>query len=265
MPGSKARKAKTRTASQPGKRARTPPAPDPFDPKFVSRMLPFLRALRGYARLRVDGLENVPKSGPAILAANHTGWLGLDYSFAALVLHDELGRTPRGLVHDAWFMAPATAEFAGKVGLLKVSKPMLRKAIKAGNLVLVFPEGERGAFRPASGYQTTEFARGFVRVAMATKCPVVPVAILGGEEANPVDRTIESYESLLKLRLPVPQNIWPRPVKWRMRFLPPVDFSDFKARDADDAEVVHGLAEDVRARVQAALDVLKTERGDPYR
>ncbi|HEX2065894.1 MAG TPA: 1-acyl-sn-glycerol-3-phosphate acyltransferase, partial [Candidatus Thermoplasmatota archaeon] len=168
-----------------------PIASDGFDPAFVGRILPFLRALRGYTRLKADGLENVP-GGPAILAANHTGWLGLDYALTALVLHDELGRPPRGLVHAAWFVAPATAQFAAKVGLSQVSKDAMREALRSGNLAMVFPEGEHGAFRPGSGYTLLEFARGFVRVAVEERVPVVPVAVLGGEEANPVDRTLAS-------------------------------------------------------------------------
>lgn len=240
-----------------------PAAKDPFDPDFVAKLLPYLRALRGYTRLKADGLQHVPKRGPAILAANHTGWLGLDYALTALVLQDEAGRTPRGLVHAAWFLAPATAMFAGKVGLSKVSKDAMAEAVHRRQLVMVFPEGEKGAFRPDSGYKVSEFARGFVRVAMAEGVPIVPVAILGGEESNPVEKTIKSYEQLLKMAIPVPMNIMPKPVKWRIRVLPPVRFKR-GATDPDDTKTVHAVAADVQARVQEALDRLKVERGNPY-
>lgn len=235
-----------------------------FDPDFVAKLTPYLRALRGYTRLKVDGLENVPKRGPAILAANHTGWLGLDYAMTALVLHDELGRTPRGLVHAAWFLAPATAQFAGKVGLSKVSKEAMAQSLRNRHLVMVFPEGEKGAFRAGSDYKLTEFARGFVRVAMTERVPIVPVAILGGEESNPVERTIQSYEQLLKMPIPIPTNILPKPVKWRIRFLPRIPFAKAQPGDADDREQVHAVAADVQAGIQAALDRLKVERGHPY-
>lgn len=247
---------------KPAKAAAKAP-PDPFDPEFVAKLVPFLRALRGYTRLKADGLGHIPK-GPAILVANHTGWLGLDYALAALVLHDELGRTPRGLVHAAWFLAPATAEFAGKVGLSKVSKEAMAEAVRAKHLVMVFPEGEKGAFRPGSDYKLTEFARGFVRVAMTERVPIVPVAILGGEESNPVERTLKSYEELLKMPIPVPTNLIPKPVKWRIRFMPPIRFARAKPGDADDKEKVHATSKDVQARIQAELDRMKVERGHPY-
>jgi 1-acyl-sn-glycerol-3-phosphate acyltransferase len=251
-------------AKAPAKTAAGEAAKDPFDAAFVAKFLPYLRALRGYTRLKADGLANVPKRGPALLVANHTGWLGLDYALAALVLQDEKGRTPRGLVHAAWFLAPAGRQFAGKVGLAKVSKEAMAAALRAGHLVMVFPEGEKGAFRPGSDYKLTEFARGFVRVAMAERVPIVPVAILGGEESNPVERTISSYEELLKMPIPVPTNLLPKPVKWRIRFLPRLSFAKAKAGDADDARAVHAVAADVQARIQAALDRLKVERGHPY-
>ncbi|MEK6985744.1 MAG: lysophospholipid acyltransferase family protein [Candidatus Thermoplasmatota archaeon] len=237
---------------------------DTLDPEFVGKFLPYLRALRGYTRLKVDGLENIPKKGSAILAANHTGWLGLDYALAALVVHDEVGRTPRGMVHEAWFLTPATAQFAAKMGLSKVSKESMAEQLGGNHLVMVFPEGEHGAFRPVSNYEVLEFARGFVRVAMQKGVPVIPVAILGGEESNPVDKTIKSYEQLLKLPLIIPTNLLPKPVKWRIRFLPPLDFEGFDASDADDAVRVHAIARDVQQRVQTAIRTLQKERGNPY-
>jgi 1-acyl-sn-glycerol-3-phosphate acyltransferase len=248
------------TALKPAK----PRPADELDPQFIAKFLPYLRALRGYTRLKVDGLENIPKEGPAILAANHTGWLGLDYALTALVIQDETQRTPRGMVHEAWFLTPATAQFAAKAGLSKVSKESMAKQAKAGHLVMVFPEGEHGAFRASSNYEVLEFARGFVRVAMQTGAPVVPVAILGGEESNPVDKTVKGYEDLLKLPLIIPANLIPKPVKWRIRFLPALEFDAFEPEDADDSARVHRIAKDVQARVQKALRDLQKERGNPY-
>jgi 1-acyl-sn-glycerol-3-phosphate acyltransferase len=170
------------------------------------------------------------------------------------------------MAHKAWFKNPATAKFARRVGLFEVSKDAMANQLARGELVMVFPEGEHGAFRPASDYKVLEFARGFVRVAMATRSPVVPVAVLGGEESNPVGRTLKSYEDLLEMRggLPVPKNLWPKPVKWRIRFLPALSFADYGPEDANDQERVHALADDVRTRIQRELRKLKVERGNPW-
>ncbi len=221
------------------------------------------RRLRAYFRLRVEGLDHVPQ-GPALLVANHTGWLGFDFALTALSVYDGHDRFVRGMVHEAWFRTQATSEFAKKCGLIPVSKESMRERLDAGDLVMVFPEGEKGAFRPGSDYQLEEFARGFVRVAMETGVPVIPVAILGGEEANPVGRRIDSYEELLNLSLPIPKNILPKPVKWRIKFLEPLDLSRYPPEMAGDRDLVHGIARDVQERVQHALGVMKVERGHPY-
>lgn len=241
-------------------------AGDGLDIDMLEKITPVFRRLRNYSRLKADGLDHVPTKGPAILAANHTGWLGLDYAFTALTVYDGMERVVRGMAHGAWFRSEKTARFARKVGLFKISKDAIRDRLEAGDLVMVFPEGEKGAFRPGSDYTLEPFARGFVRVAMETGAPVVPVCILGGEEANPVGRRIESYEQLIDLKggLPVPKNLIPKPVKWRIRFLEPIDFSDYSAEDAGDRELVHGITEDVQARIQAELRKMKVERGNPY-
>jgi 1-acyl-sn-glycerol-3-phosphate acyltransferase len=242
------------------------PAGDGPDLAFVDRLAPFFRTLRSYTRLQVAGLDHVPERGPAILAANHTGWLGLDYALTALSVYDGLGRLPRGMAHAAWFKSPATRTFARKAGLFEVTKDAMREQLSRGELVMLFPEGEKGAFRPGSDYRLEPFARGFVRVAMATGVPVVPVAVLGGEESNPVGTRIESYEELLNIKggLPIPRNLLPKPVKWRIKFLAPLSFADCTEADAADAERVHDVAEDVRTRIQRELRKMKVERGHPY-
>lgn len=253
-------------AEEEAKLAVTTVAPDDLDRAFVNRLAPALRTLRNYFRLKCDGLDNVPETGPALLVANHTGWLGLDYAMTALCVHDALERTPRGMAHEAWFKSPGTASFARKVGLFQVTKQAMAQQLAQGHLVMLFPEGEKGAFRPGSDYVLEPFARGFVRVAMAHQVPVVPVAVLGGEESNPVGTRIESYEQLLNLKggLPIPKNLFPKPVKWRIRFLKPIPFTDYGPADADDKDRVHAVAEDVRTRIQRELRKMKVERGHPY-
>ncbi len=239
---------------------------DGLDMQFVERMLPVFRRIRNYSRLKVDGLEHVPEEGAGLLVGNHTGWLGLDYVFTALSVHDAYDRVVRGMAHRAWFGNPATAGFARKAGIIEISKEAMRERLDAGDLVMMFPEGEKGAFKPGKDYTLEEFARGFVRVAFETGVPVVPVCILGGEEANPVGTRIESYEELVNMKggLPIPKNLIPKPVKWRIRFLSPLDLAEYGPEDAADADLVHSIAEHTRARMQRELRKMKVERGNPY-
>ena len=81
-----------------------------------------------------------------------------------------------------------------------------------------------------------------------------------------VGARIEGYEDLLNMKggLPIPRNLLPKPVKWRIRFLKPLPFTECAASDADDSERVHALADDVRGRIQRELRKMKVERGHPY-
>lgn len=245
---------------------REPTEEDGPDLEFLEKVLPFFRRMRDYTRLKADGLDHVPTEGPALLVGNHTGWLGLDYALTALSVHEAHGRLVRGMAHDAWFRTKAVRDFARKVGLVRVTKDAIREQVEDGQIVLMFPEGEKGAFRPGSDYTLEEFARGFVRVALETGVPVVPVAILGGEESNPVGRRIEGYEDLLRIRggLPIPKNLIPKPVKWRIRFLPPLDLSEHGPGAMEDRERVHAIADSTRATIQHELRKMKVERGHPY-
>ncbi|MGB1697972.1 MAG: lysophospholipid acyltransferase family protein [Thermoplasmatota archaeon] len=238
---------------------------DQLDMSFVEKILPVFKRLRNYSRVKVDGMEHIP-DGPAILVGNHTGWLGLDYVFTALSVHEALGRMVRGMAHPAWFKHPATGTFARRCGIIEISKGAMAKRLEVGDLIMMFPEGEKGAFRPGSDYTLEPFARGFVRVAMETGVPVIPVCILGGEEANPVGQQLQSYEELVNLKggLPVPKNLIPKPVKWRIRFLPPLDLAAYGPEDAGDHDLVHTTAENTRARIQRELRIMKVERGHPY-
>ncbi len=236
------------------------------DLEFLGKIVPWFKRIRDYTRLKVFGLEHVPTEGPGLIVGNHTGWLGLDYALTALSIYETNERLVRGMAHAAWFKNKATADFARKCGIIEISKDAIKDALDAGELVMMFPEGERGAFRPGSDYTLEPFARGFVRVGMETGCPIIPVAILGGEESNPVGRQIESYEHLLGLRggLPIPKNLWPKPVKWRIGFLPPFDLTEYGPEGADDHDLVHSIAENTRARIQREVRLLKAERGHPY-
>ncbi len=229
-------------------------------------MVPIFKRLRNYSRVKVDGLEHIPLEGPGLLVGNHTGWLGLDYAFTALSVWEARERVVRGMAHSAWFANSATAKFARRCGILEISKDAMVERLEAGDLVMMFPEGEKGAFKPGKDYRLETFARGFVRVALATGTPVIPVCILGGEEANPVGTRIESYEELVHLRggLPIPKNLIPKPVKWRIRCLPPLDLDGLGPSDVDDVEAVHGLAESTRQMIQLELRKMKLERGHPY-
>lgn len=236
---------------------------DLFDEDLIHRVAPIFKLLRLYSRLEVEGVERIPDGG-AILAANHTGWIGLDYAYTALSVYDTRKRVVRGMAHPTWFRKSDIASMAARLGLFEVNKDTMRALLRAGEIVLIFPEGEKGAFKPErERYILQEFARGHIRVALESGVPIVPVAIVGGEEANPSSGRIDSYEDLLHLSLPMPQNLFPRPVKWRIRFLEPVYLEGGPERAADSG-YVHKVNEEIKMHIQTEVGRLLSLRGHPF-
>jgi 1-acyl-sn-glycerol-3-phosphate acyltransferase len=238
------------------------------DEDFIRRVLVPYKIIRAYCRVTVEGIENVPGAGPALVAANHTGWLGLDYANLAMTIHDRTGRIPRGVVHPLWFTRARIADAARRIGLVPADKDLMVRLLRRNKLVIIFPEAEQGAFKPTAEagqqYQLLEFRRGFVRVAMAAACPIVPVAILGGEEASPVLRTLPLTDKFFRLPLPRPKGILPRPVKWRISFLPPIPMDLYTPEDANDRALVHRVTRKVQRQIQKELQVQLRKRGNKY-
>lgn len=236
------------------------------DEEIIRRVLLPYKLIRSYCRVAVEGIENIPV-GRCVLAANHTGWLGLDYANLAVTIHTSTGRIPRGVVHEAWFRSRRIGDLARKVGLIPASREVIVRLLNEGRLVVIFPEGEHGAFKEVTEetkYKLYEFRRGFVRAAMATQAPIVPVAIVGGEEANPALGTLKLSDRLFRLPLPRVRNVLPYPVKWRISFLKPIPMKRYGAKDAANTALVHKIAADVQDLIQDEIEVQLRKRGHKY-
>ncbi|HLE95794.1 MAG TPA: 1-acyl-sn-glycerol-3-phosphate acyltransferase [Candidatus Thermoplasmatota archaeon] len=245
------------------------------DGDFVEGLAPAFRRLRKYCRLEVEGIDRIPP-GPCVLVSNHTGWLGLDYGLLCLVLWDDARRIPRGAVHPTFFRLAGTRAWAEKLGLFEASVGRSLAILddretaahatggRKGGVVCFFPEGEEGNFKPISErYRLQEFKPGFARVALAAKVPVVPVVIVGGEDANPSLARIDATRDTLGLSLPVPLNLFPFPVKWRIAFMDPIDPHDVLARADVDEDVPLRLARELQITMQAEVDRQLAIRGHP--
>lgn len=242
------------------------PALGEVDQDLIRKVLIPYKLIRSYCRVTVEGLDKIPM-GRCVVAANHTGWLGLDYANLAISIHDGLGRVPRGVVHQAWFVTKRIGDVARRLGLVPASQQITVALLRQGRLVVIFPEGEHGAFKPITEetkYQLYEFKRGFVRAAMTAQAPVVPCAIVGGEEANPSLATLKLTDTLFRLPLPIPRNVLPYPVKWRISFLDPIRMEKYDAKDAANTPLVHKMAADVRDLIQEEIEVQLKKRGHKY-
>jgi len=241
-----------------------------FDPKFVKYGIPFaLFIYRKYFRVEPKGLKNVP-AGRVLLIANHSGQIPLDGAMicTSMIVDAEPPRMIRSMVETWVPTLPVLSWFFPRVGQIVGTRENCQRLLERDEAILAFPEGVRGISKPfAKRYQLEEFGLGFMRLALRTGAPVVPVAVVGAEEQVP---SLFSFKPLAKLMgapaFPVtptfpwlgPLGILPLPVKYRLHFGKPMYFSgDPEAED----EVVGEKVKQVRRTLQRMLrDGLKARK-----
>lgn len=252
----------------PGTRARleklTPPANefgvDPYglDLEYaVAAVAPFLWLYRHYFRVKLDGLDNVPGEGRVVLVSNHSGQLPFDAAMLTVGLLMEMDppRVLRALVERWVPTLPFVSTFMARVGQIVGTPENCRRLLAADEAILVFPEGVRGLNKPFSErYQLKSFGPGFMRLALESNAPVLPVAVVGAEEQAPALFDLKPLAKLLGFpAFPLTPTLIPLPLPTRYRILfgAPMRFSG--SPDDDDAEIDKKVNE-VERRVKALID-----------
>jgi len=221
-----------------------------------------------YFRVEVEGVENIPMVGPALLVANHGG-AALPYDaamlMAAVTNEAPLPRRVRVTGTELFNMLPTISHLYRKAGAAYASRQDAARVLADGHLLGVFPEGERGFMKPVwQAYQLQRFGRGgFVEVARDAGAPIVPVAIVGAEEVHPGLFVSKTLARLVKLVLPQQRveqvavflNPIPLPIRWKIRFLPAVEIDP----DADSLALLQ-LSENIRGDIQSTLDSMLEAR-----
>lgn len=248
---------------------RWPAAPrDPFgmDRAVMDWLRPFFEFLYHiYFRVEAKGVRNVPRRGRAILVANHAGGLPYDAVMIHLaIFHEPPHRLVRFLAENFVFQIPFLAELVTKAGAVRACHEDATALLEQEELVVVFPEGTKGVGKTYDDrYRLHRFGRGgFVRLAIRTKAPIIPVAVVGSEEIHPI---IWRSEALARpLGLPFipftptfpwlgPLGLVPLPSKWHLDFGRPIPFRHFGHAAADDDALVEREALRVWAAVEKML------------
>ena len=237
------------------------------DHTFVEYMRPFFQFLYyTYFRVDTEGIRNVPRKGPAILVANHAGTLPYDGAMVHLAVYNELAgqREVRFLVDDFVYDIPVLGRFIERIGGMRASQENAQDLLDAGHLIVVFPEGIAGIGKPYDErYELKRFGKGgFVRLAMRTGVPIVPVAIVGSEETHPIIWKSEHLGRYVGFPFvpftPTfpwlgPLGLVPLPSKWQISFGRVHRYNRFKPADADNASLIDAHAEEIKDEVQEML------------
>jgi 1-acyl-sn-glycerol-3-phosphate acyltransferase len=233
---------------------------DPFglDPEFTrygAMLTAFMH--RRYFRTEVHGIENVP-AGRALLIANHSGQIPIDGLILALTLFFDANppRLMRAMVEKWMQTLPFVAPLIARLGQVVGVPENCHRLLERDELILAFPEGVRGIVKPYTRrYQLEEFGQGFMRLALATRSPVVPVAVIGAEEQYISVGNLEWAARAFGLpALPVvPQlvvgGLLPLPTKYRLYFGEPLTFDG----DPADERAVSEHVWVVRQTIQRLL------------
>lgn len=218
-------------------------------------------------RVTSHGAGNIPKTGPAVLAANHSGTLPFD---GTMIWMDVLENTsPPRLVRpvlDLFVpMLPIIGTYFARGGAVGGSRANVRALFEAGELLLIFPEGTEGIGKPFSDrYQLQEWRVGHCELALRHRAPVIPVAVIGAEEQMPQLARFTAGAKLLGAPyLPLPATALPLPVHYHIHYGAPIALHEqFAPEQADEPEVLRLAAEQVKAAVAALIkEGLETRPG----
>lgn len=239
-----------------------------FDPIYDQKLRPVLELLYSrYFRVTTTGIERVPARGRCLLVANHSGTLPLDGVMikTAVKLEHPAPRDVRWLTEDFITHMPWLGSMMNRLGAVRAHQENAERLLAKEQLVAVFPEGVKGIGKLfGERYRLQRFGRGgFIKLALRTGTPVVPVAVVGAEETNPLLFRFEYLAKTLGVPyVPVtptfpllgPLGLVPAPTKWEIHFGEPMDFGVHGKDAADDELLVGKLAERVRATIQGMLD-----------
>ena len=230
-----------------------------LDPQWAKYTLASVAVLhRHYFRTEVFGAENVPE-GRVLLIANHSGQVPIDGAIigAALFMDVEPPRFMRAMVEKWSQTLPFVSTFFSRVGQVVGVPENARLLLEREEALLVFPEGAKGISKPfEKRYQLEEFGLGFMRLAIETNTPIVPVAVIGAEEQYISLGNVDWLAKLLRTpSVPiVPQMLlggMPLPSRYRLYFGEPMRFTGDP--DDDDAAMEEKVAI-VKAMVQSMVN-----------
>ena len=256
-----------------------------FDASFMEKQKFFWNPLMDYwFRMEVEGWENIPEP-PALLVGIHSGapfvW---DAWTIGIQWWRRFGgeRPLHGTAHDALMAAPGIGSYFRRMGVLPAAPDSMSSALAAGHDVALWPGGEVDSLRPWVKRDTAILAgrTGFIKLAIKTGVPIVPIATVGGPDSMPVltsgRRLAKALQldkvariKIMPISLSAPWGLSPAmlpeiplPTKIRTAFQEPIELDDDPDRAGDD-EYVDAKYDEVRQTIQSGMDALARRRRFP--
>jgi 1-acyl-sn-glycerol-3-phosphate acyltransferase len=236
---------------------------DPFglDPEWAKYFVGIAAFFhRFYFRTEVHGIGRVP-TGRVLLIANHSGQIPVDGLLigASMFLDAEPPRITRSMVEKWSQTLPFISTLFSRVGQVVGVPENARRLLELGEAILVFPEGSRGISKSfVQRYKLTDFGLGFMRLALETETPIVPVAVIGAEEQYISMGNLDRVAKMMGMpsfplipQLLVPFGQMPLPTKYRIYF---GDAMSFDGDPDDDDAIIEEKVLRVKGTIQSMLN-----------
>jgi 1-acyl-sn-glycerol-3-phosphate acyltransferase len=241
-------------------------------------LLPLAKPLYDhYFRVRAYGVDRIPDEGAALLVSNHSGSIPLDavmMQYAVATEHPNK-RLVRNVGADLVWRLPIIGPLARKSGNVVACDEDALELIRRGELVGVFPEGYKGTGKGwRERYKLQRFGRGgFIELALKTGIPIIPVSIVGAEEAFPMIANAKLIAKTFGFPyFPItptfpwlgPAGLLPLPSRWAIEFGEPISMDEFPEDAADDPMLVFELTDRVRDTIQQMIYKSLAKRGPAF-
>jgi 1-acyl-sn-glycerol-3-phosphate acyltransferase len=255
------------------------------DVEFMELQKYFWNPLMDYwFRMEVGGWERIPDA-PTLLIGIHAGAPFVWDAWTVGVQwwrHFGPERPLHGTAHDALMALPGVGAYFRRMGVLPAQADSIAAALAAGHDVALWPGGERDSLRPWTQRDEAVLAgrKGFIKLAIRSAVPIVPIATVGGPDSMPVLASGRRLARLLQLdriarlkmfpiAIQVPWGISPAllpelplPTKIRTEFQPAVEL-DRDPERAQDEKYVDAMYDEVCASIQRGIDNLARRRRLP--
>jgi 1-acyl-sn-glycerol-3-phosphate acyltransferase len=256
------------------------------DPIFIGEAAPMLERALSWFTFDIRGVDDLPMDGPFLMVGNHSGGMLMPDSFALLLewyKTRDISREVFALVYDLVFSIPGVGPAMRRLGGVPASHENARRALDRGAGVMVYPGGDKDAYRPWMDRNRIDLHghKGFVRVALAAGVPVYPIVTHGSHDSIVVvlrgDRLAHAL-GLHRLRVnvlpilagvpwgiaPVWMPMMPIPTKITIQVCEPIDWTGLGPAAADDPAVLDRCYDQILDRMQSCLDDLVRETPHPF-
>jgi 1-acyl-sn-glycerol-3-phosphate acyltransferase len=218
---------------------------------------------RHYFRVRVHGAEHVPARGAGMLIGNHSGGVAIDAFMVliALLLEKDPPRLAQGMVEKFLGKQPFAALWSARTGQFPGTPENCERLLRDGRLLMVFPEGARGTAKLYwQADSLVEFGTGFMRLAMRTGAPILPLGVVGAGAVLPTVMNLYALGRLVGAPyLPVTPYLLPVPLPapLSIHYGAPMYF---RGTGDEDDDVIAANVDQVKARIAELIAQGRSQR-----